>query len=73
MAINSTTTILFGNGLGMALDPDHFRLKTGLSKAWKQLSNDAQERLICSLNEEKKMLETEDDYSIFYSTNFILN
>ena len=28
------TTILFGNGLGMALDPTHFALPSGLAAAW---------------------------------------
>jgi hypothetical protein len=27
-------TIIFGNGLGMALDPNYFSLKTGLAKVW---------------------------------------
>lgn len=27
-------TVIFGNGLGMALDPDYFQLRTGMEKVW---------------------------------------
>jgi len=42
------STIIFGNGLGMALDPDYFSLKSALYKVWNDtnLLSDAQKRLI---------------------------
>ena len=39
------TTILIGNGLGMALDPNHFRLSSGLSMAWRRLDSDTQKSI----------------------------
>jgi hypothetical protein len=39
------TTIIVGNGLGMALDPSHFTLQSGLSIAWANLDLDTQLRI----------------------------
>ncbi len=40
--------LIFGNGLGMALDPDHFLLKKALEDTWQDsvILNDEQKRLI---------------------------
>ncbi len=32
--MGNRSTIIFGNGVGMALDPDYFQLKTGLKTVW---------------------------------------
>lgn len=41
--------IIFGNGLGMALDPDHFSLANALRKIWETdgILSDDQKELIC--------------------------
>lgn len=33
------STIVFGNGLGMALDPEYFKLKSGLDNVWQLSTN----------------------------------
>lgn len=40
-----TSTLIVGNGLGMALNPNHFNLQTGLTSAWNHF-NDAEKHLI---------------------------
>jgi hypothetical protein len=42
---NSYTSIIMGNGLGMAVDPSYFTLEAGLQKAWSQLNLDIQTRI----------------------------
>ncbi|MGE0207474.1 MAG: hypothetical protein AB7R69_06525 [Candidatus Babeliales bacterium] len=46
----SNITILFGNGLGMALDPDYFKLEAGLKKAWNSFDNNQQKIIILGTN-----------------------
>ncbi len=41
------STIIFGNGIGMALDPEYFQLTAGLNSAWDSFSKD--EKLLISL------------------------
>ena len=46
------TTIVFGNGLGMALNPMHFSLSAGLGSAWREsniFSNEHKNLIISSL------------------------
>ena len=61
MDTSQSTTILFGNGLGMALDSEHFLLKTGMSKAWEQLPEDSKKRVLIALSEQKEMPDHEND------------
>ncbi len=42
-----TSTLIVGNGLGMALDPNHFNLQTGLTTAWNNFSDE--EKYLISL------------------------
>lgn len=35
-----TSTLIVGNGLEMALDPNHFNLQTGLTTAWDNFNDD---------------------------------
>ena len=47
---------IFGNGLGMSIDPDYFSLESGLKRAWAGV-DEAQRELICQslgLKKEKK-------------------
>ncbi|MBV9575701.1 MAG: hypothetical protein JO149_03675, partial [Gammaproteobacteria bacterium] len=62
---NNYTTVLIGNGLGMAIDPDHFRIDQGLKFAWNKLSNEHQER-IKNLITNKSDLNTEDQLDKHY-------
>jgi hypothetical protein len=43
--VNKYTTIIIGNGLGMAVKADYFPLEKGLQKAWSNLDNDTQSRI----------------------------
>lgn len=43
---NKCTTILIGNGLGMSIDADYFRMDRGIEQAWSQLSVDQQNRIM---------------------------
>lgn len=36
------STLIVGNGLGMALDPNHFNLQTGLAAAWNSFNEEEQ-------------------------------
>lgn len=38
-------TIIIGNGLGMAIDPTHFLIQTGIEKAWNEVNFKTQERI----------------------------
>src|SRR3990167_10754434 len=40
------TTILIGNGLGMSIDPNHFRIDQGIKYAWSKLNSDQQKRIM---------------------------
>jgi len=40
-----TTTIIVGNGLGMAIDKEYFTLDAGLKSAWEKLDADTQNRI----------------------------
>ena len=46
--MTNRSTILFGNGLGMALDPDYFQLKSALYEVWNntELLSDQHKKLI---------------------------
>lgn len=63
---NKYTTILIGNGLGMAIDSEHFRIDQGLRYAWSQLSNDHQNR-IKNLITDKSELNSEEQLDKHYS------
>jgi len=59
------TTILIGNGLGMALDSNHFTIDRGLRSAWEQLSSEHQTR-IKNLITDKSDLNTEEQLDKHY-------
>jgi hypothetical protein len=46
--MSDRSTIVFGNGLGMALDPEYFQLKSALYNVWNDpdLLSDDQKKLI---------------------------
>ena len=50
MGMDNRATVIFGNGVGMALDPEYFLLKTGLHSVWNnsKLLNEEQKALIRS-------------------------
>lgn len=39
------TTILIGNGLGMAIDPEYFSIEAGLKNAWQSLDPNTQDKI----------------------------
>lgn len=59
------TTILIGNGLGMALDPNYFKIERGLSHAWNKLTTLQQER-IKKLVTDQSNLTSEDQLDKHY-------
>jgi SIR2-like protein len=63
---NKYTTILIGNGLGMAVDPDHFRIDAGLNHAWMNLPTEQQDR-IKNLITGKSALNSEEQLDKHYA------
>lgn len=51
-------TIIFGNGIGMALDPEYFQLSVGLQTVWDKLSPD--EKKLVSLGNSTMPLSEEE-------------
>lgn len=44
------STLIVGNGLGMALDPNHFNLQTGLAAAWNSFNREEQHLISLGTN-----------------------
>lgn len=63
---NKYTTILIGNGLGMAVDPNHFRIDAGLNHAWTNLPLEQQDR-IKNLITDKSDLNSEEQLDKHYA------
>jgi hypothetical protein len=69
------TTILFGNGLGMALDPEYFSLSTAMDYVWNQSAclNDIQKNLVLRCLKVQRIgrqPESESDlYTLHLTTN----
>lgn len=59
------TTILIGNGLGMAIDPNHFAIDRGLYSAWSRLNPEHRGR-IKNLITDKTDLNTEEQLDKHY-------
>jgi hypothetical protein len=60
--------IIFGNGLGMALDPIYFKLQSAMNSAWtnKHWLDDAQRNLMKNCLTPKEYPENEDDLDILH-------
>lgn len=65
MKNQQVTTIIIGNGLGMALDSDYFKIDSGLVVAWNKLSLEQQER-IKNLISDKSDLTSEQQLNRHY-------
>jgi len=59
---NKYTTILIGNGLGMAIDPEHFKLESGLKHAWDKLEKDQQDNIKKLITNGMKLTNEEQLY-----------
>lgn len=42
----TTSTLLFGNGIGLALDSNHFNLTNGINTVWNESYSDREKNII---------------------------
>jgi hypothetical protein len=67
-----TTTILFGNGVGMAVDSGHFNIKKGMESAWNEFNATEQSILSIGGNQKPKSeVDLEKHHSIMVSCRYL--